>query len=106
MTTYQMTLDGGLAMKTGLGRTCDQLAEIMEQEPETRGDEDLLAAKWLIRCKGVDWVSAYGLRDLLEMVRQANIRERRRELAVSGLYPWPDDEAERRQKRGRGGRPG
>ena len=82
----------------------DQLAAIMEAEPETIDDEDLLAAYWLTRHGGFVVHYFDELVDIARRLRKANIRERRREL--KSLYPYSDEEEARRQKRGRGGPPG
>lgn len=103
----QHTLEGGIAV-AGLTPLQRQLAEIMENEPETQADEDLLAMRWLAmyHTRLVYDIRATHLREILGTIRKANIRERRRELAASGLYPWPAEEQERRQKRSRQGPPG
>ena len=108
MKVCQHTLEGGIAVATG-NRIKDQLAAIMEVEPETQADEDLLAARWLWIYRGFDqrqypW-GCQDLRDALEEDRKADIRRRRQEMAADGSYPWPTDEAERRQKRAKGGAP-
>ena len=105
MKVIQHTLEGGIAV-AGLTPLQRQLAEIMENEPETQADEDLLAARWLREYRKIEHVNVRDLAHMLKTVRCANIRERRRELAASGLYPWPAEEQERRQKRGRQGPPG
>ena len=104
MTTYQRTLEGGIKVATG-NRIRDQIAAIMEAEPETQADEDLLAARWLQEYVG--WrVDTQLLVGMLRHYRKADIRRRRQEMAADGSYPWPTDEAERRQKRAKGGAPG
>ena len=85
----------------------DQLAAIMENEPETQADEDLLAARWLERTLAVaDTMDLYTeqLARIIRTYRKADIRRRRQELVYMG-YPWPEEEAERRQKRARLGPP-
>ena len=117
MKAYQRTLEGGIKVATG-NAIRDQLAAIMEAEPETIDDEDLLAARWAWEQGGVgDWfyhmlrdgrppsaeILIAGIRLVYQKCRRANIRERRRELKK--LYPYSDEEEARRQKRGRGGPP-
>ena len=105
MKAYQHTLEGGIKVATG-NRIKDQLAAIMEAEPETQGDEDLLAARWLQRFDLWNEVPLFVLRRIVRRYRKADIRRRRQEMAADGSYPWPTDEAERRQKRAKGGAPG
>ena len=107
MKAYQRTLEGGIKVATG-NRIKDQLAAIMECYPETQGDEDLLGAMWLrehtldgVKAK----VSVRRLARLISAYRKADIRRRRQEMAADGSFPWPTDEAERRQKRAKGGVP-
>ena len=82
----------------------DQLAEIMENEPETQADEDLLAARWLQLHRDWNNRSVVLLRNIIRAYRISDIRRRRQELVHMG-YPWPEGEAERRQKRARLGPP-
>ena len=107
MKAYQRTLEGGIKVATG-NRIKDQLAAIMEAEPETQADEDLLAARWLQTHREYDedpyWTKE--IKDIIRDYRKADIRRRRQEMAADGSYPWPTDEAERRQKRAKGGAPG
>lgn len=105
MHIMQRTLDGGAEI-AGLTPIQRQLAQIMWDEPETQADEDLLSARWLQRFNLWEGVPLFVLRRIVRRYRKANIRERRRELAVNGLFPWPQEEAERRQKRARQGAPG
>lgn len=111
MHIMQRTLDGGAEI-AGLTPIQRQLAQIMWDEPETQGDEDLLAARWLELYQGMtgfdsNWDNiGYFLRNAIRYYRKADIRRRRQELAEMGLFPWPQEEAERRQKRARGGPPG
>ena len=120
MKAYQRTLEGGIAVATG-NRIKDQLAAIMEAEPETQADEDLLAARWVWEYGGMrDWyyrmlsderprtykILIEGIRISYHKIRTRDIRRRRQEMAADGSYPWPTDEAERRQKRAKGGAPG
>ena len=105
MKVLQRTLEGGIKVATG-NRIKDQLASIMEAEPETQADEDLLAARWLQRFDLWNEVSLFMLRRIVRRYRKADIRRRRQEMAADGSYPWPTDEAERRQKRAKGGAPG
>ena len=109
MKAYQRTLEGGITVATG-NRIRDQLAAIMEAEPETQADEDLLAAHWLV-LHGLGIVETMDLYTtqlarIIRAYRKADIRRRRQEMAADGSYPWPTDEAERRQKRAKGGAPG
>ena len=122
MTTYQLNLEGGETV-AGLTPIQRQLAAIMDDRPETLGDEDLLAALWLcahnttgsnlmLRYAPKDVFQVDGLNPAISIVcylirayRKANIRERRRELTKMG-YPWPEEEAARRQRQGRAGAPG
>ena len=103
----QYTLEGGIKVATG-NRIKDQLAAIMEAEPETQADEDLLAIRWLAmhHTRLVYDIRLAHLRDIVQTLRKADIRRRRQEMAADGSYPWPTDEAERRQKRAKGGAPG
>jgi hypothetical protein len=109
MTAYQYKLEGGMMVSTG-NAIRDQLAEIMETYPESRNDEDLLAAYWLLDHGEVPFECYAADRDRLcetiRKYRRADIPRRRRELAEMGLYPWSPEEAERRQKRAKGGPPG
>ena len=120
MKAYQRTLEGGIKVATG-NRIKDQLAAIMEAEPETQADEDLLAARWVWEYGGMaDWyyqmlsdgkpptenILIQGIRISYHKIRTRDIRRRRQEMAADGSYPWPTDEAERRQKRAKGGAPG
>lgn len=106
MKPYQLTLEGHAKPATG-HPIRDQLAGIMEAEPKTQADEDLLAIRWLAihHTRLVYEVRASQLREIVSTLRRADIRRRRQELAASGEYPWPDDEAKRRQKRSKGGPP-
>ena len=117
MKAYQRTLEGGIKVATG-NAIRDQLAAIMEAEPETIDDEDLLAAVWAWEQGIGAWffqmfrdgrpptheILIAGIRLAYQKCRRANIRERRRELKQ--LYPYSDEEEARRQKRGKGGPPG
>ena len=122
MKILQRTLEGGIKVATG-NRIKDQLAAIMEAEPETQADEDLLAARWVELYGGFydfqkslqdaqylrgtqDWDMTLLIRFVVRRYRKADIRRRRQEMAADGSYPWPTDEAERRQKRAKGGAPG
>ena len=120
MKAYQRTLEGGIAVATG-NRIRDQLAAIMEADPECQRDEDLLAARWAWEHGGMcEWFSKMlndgqppteniliqGIRLSYHKIRTTDIRRRRQEAAADGSYPWPTDEAERRQKRAKGGAPG
>jgi len=109
MKAYQRTLEGGIKVATG-NRIKDQLAAIMEDDPECQRDEDLLAARWLMDHRDFRYHSyRHDLENLAKAIRdyrKADIRRRRQEAAADGSYPWPTDEAERRQKRARGGAPG
>ena len=105
MKAYQRTLEGGIAVATG-NRIKDQLAAIMEAEPETQADEDLLAARWVILNTAYgELLHAHHIAGIIRTYRKADIRRRRQEMAADGSYPWPTDEAERRQKRAKGGVP-
>ena len=120
MKAYQRTLEGGIKVATG-NRIKDQLAAIMEAEPETQADEDLLAARWLEEYSGLGerldlvlTMKPWGRKTLertamitriIRRYRKADIRRRRQEMAADGSYPWPTDEAERRQARAKGGAP-
>ena len=106
MKAYQRTLEGGVAVATG-HPIRDQLAAIMEDDPIAQRDEDYLAGVWLQR--HVSALNDLGIGELAVAVgayRKADIRRRRQEMAADGSYPWPTDEAERRQKRAKGGPPG
>ena len=112
MIAYQRTLEGGIKVATG-NRIKDQLAAIMEEYPETQADEDLLAARWIVEYTraGPELQLEYVcpevfLKDIICAYRTADIRRRRQEMAADGSYPWPTDEAERRQARSRQGAPG
>lgn len=103
---YQSGLWGGVMVSTG-NAIRDQLAAIMEDEPGTIDDEDLLAAVWLHLHGGCQAETKRGLNALANIIRRyrkANIRERRREL--KDLYPFSEEEEARRQNRGKGGPPG
>ena len=110
MKAYQRTLEGGIAVATG-NRIKDQRAAIMEADPECQRDEDLLAARWLDQqglipeMEGFP-IHTYQVVGLIRNYRKADIRRRRQEMAADGSYPWPTDEAERRQTRSRQGAPG
>ena len=115
----QQKLDGSYQVATG-NRIKDQLAAIMEAEPETQADEDYLAAVWLWEYGGLKQMcgslgldghlSRWNILRLAMFIvrnyRTPDIRRRRQEMAADGSYPWPTDEAERRQKRAKGGAPG
>ena len=120
MKAYQRTLGGSIQVATG-NRIKDQLAQIMEHDPECQRDEDLLAARWVWEYGGMSewyyqrlfdgrmprgelWLE--GIRLSYHKIRTGDIRRRRQEMAADGSYPWPEDEAERRQKRAKGGPPG
>ena len=110
MKAYQRTLEGGIKVATG-NRIKDQLAAIMEDEPRTQADEDLLAARWLDRQGLIPEIEGlpmhtYQVVQIIRDYRKADIRRRRQEMAADRSYPWPTDEAERRQKRAKGGPPG
>ena len=97
-------------MATG-NRIKDQLAGIMEDNPEAQADEDWLAALWLDRQGLIPWsvdfpITLSQVALIINRYRTADIRRRRQEMAADGSYPWPTDEAERRQKRAKGGAPG
>jgi len=119
MTTYQRTLEGGVAV-AGLTPIQRQLAQIMWDEPKTQVDEDLLAARWAWKYGGMDgWyyrmlsdgrppsenILIEGIRISYHKIRGVDVRRRRQELAKMGLFPWPTGEAERRQARAKGGAP-
>ena len=120
MIAYQRTLEGGIQVATG-NRIKDQLAAIMEDDSECQRDEDLLAARWAWKYGGMSkWyyemlsdgrppsqnILIQGIRISYHKIRTRDIRRRRQEMAADGSYPWPTDEAERRQKRAKGGAPG
>ena len=106
MKAYQRTLEGGIKVATG-NRIRDQLAAIMEAEPETQADEDLLAARWVILNTAYgELLHAHHIAGIIRTYRKADIRRRRQEMAADGSYPWPTDEAERRRQRAKGGAPG
>ena len=105
MKILQHTLEGGIKVATG-NRIRDQLAAIMEAEPETQADEDLLAARWVILNTAYgELLHAHHIAGIIRTYRKADIRRRRQEMAADGSYPWPTDEAERRQARSRQGPP-
>ena len=81
-----------------------QLAMIMTNEPKTQLDEDLLTIRWLAmyHTRLVYNIKLDHLREIVQIIRKADIRRRRQELAHEG-YPWPEEEAERRQNRAKGG---
>ena len=122
MKVLQRTLEGGIKVATG-NRIKDQLAAIMEAEPETQANEDWLAATWICMHTHIGkWLvlehntadalqgggnPARGIAyQILRRYRQTDIPRCRQELAADGSYPWPTDEAERRQARAKGGAPG
>jgi len=99
----QLDFEGKTHPATG-NRVRDQLAAIMETDPDTQGDEDLLAAVWIQDHTLVGrFVELERIKAVITHYRKADIGRRRRELR--GLYPYSADEEERRQKRGRGGPP-
>ena len=90
---------GGSARAGITGVTCRRLAEIMDNDPATVGDEDFLSAIYLQRHEGVWDIELDRLAEILEIYRSLDLRRRRQELR--GLYPWPEEEEDRRQRRAR-----
>ena len=93
---YQSDMFGG-ATRADLARLIHRrLAEIMDNDPATIGDEDLLSAIYLQRHEGVDDIDLDRLAGILEIYRSLDLRRRRQELR--GPYPWPEGEEDRRQR--------
>ena len=88
---FQYTLEGGIMVATG-HRVRDQLVAIMEAEPDTREDEDLLTARWLQLYRACGNLCVQELRHITRAVRKADIRRRRQELRH--LFPYSDEEEE------------
>lgn len=101
MIAMQRTLDGDLEV-AGLTWLQRQLVQIMEAEPETVNDEDLLIATWLYTRRF--WEVDLGtLREICSYFRRYDPGRRREELVP--LYPYSPEEMARRQKRAKGGPP-